>query len=95
MKKIPKKLLDKLICNNRKIWKNPGGSNDELHQMNCYLAKDIESVCGLDWLAVSDFVFSIIMRRGFRPNATNAEIYAVITLLGWEVVDDVEEHLAD
>lgn len=91
MKKIPKKLLDKMICTERKVWKNAGGDNADLHSLNIYIARDIEEKCGLEWLAICNLLHSILGYKCFRPNATNKEIYDVIRMLGWEVSDEEQE----
>lgn len=92
MKKMPKNLFDELIRYSRKYWED----GDHFTLANKGVAsKKVEAATGVDWLAVQDLVDSIIRYSAFLPNAENEKIYEVLSVLGWEVVDDGEaEHLA-
>ena len=88
MKKIPKRLLDALIYLKRLYWKD--GERELLPGIHA-LAMEIEDECNLEWLAISDFVSSILMCKGLSPNADNETIYEALKFFGWEVSDEVEE----
>ena len=88
MKQIPKKLLDALIYLKRLYWKD--GDKELLAGIHA-LAFEIEDECNLEWLAISDFLSSILMFKGLSPNADNETIYEALSFFGWEVVDEVEE----
>ena len=87
MKQIPKKMLDSLIYMKRLYWKD--GDKELLEGIHA-LNDKIESVCGLDWLAIDCFVSSIVKRKGLAPEADNTVIYKALAVFGWEVVESVE-----
>lgn len=89
MKQIPKKKFDAVLDISREWW---AGNNEELLPKRIDLAKTIKEI---DWLPIVDLVDSILNPMGFAPDAENDEIYSVLRVLGWEVVDHEQEHLAD
>ena len=58
---------------------------------NSYLLKyyeDLQRRTGIDWLSITDLADCILKPKGFKPGASNTTIYAVLNVLGYEVVDD-------
>ena len=92
MKQIPKKPFDKLVQLSREYWEE--GSTITL-QERIKVSMEIREVTGIDWLAIIDFVDSIIRRTGILPGASDEMIYILLRVLGWEVAEIVEEHPAD
>lgn len=87
MKKIPKKLLDELIESSRSYWRATF-VDEESCQKAQEIAYKIENQCGLNWLAIKDFVDSILTDNGIVPDAENDEIYSALRVLGWEAIDN-------
>lgn len=95
MKKIPKKQFDEIICLSRKYW-DDGTSNDStVLQERIKIALEFRDVCGIDWMAIIDFVDSIIRTTGILPGASNKMIYFLLRSLGWEVAENVEVNTAE
>lgn len=86
MKKIPKFLLDRYIELSRQYW-DTGNFNllDDLKNASFV----IQDAINVDWLSIENFIDAIIRHRGFLPNAENEKIYEALSVLGWEVVEDV------
>ena len=92
MKKMPKTLFDEIIDLSRAYWKD---GEEEILNKRIRIAQVVEKATGVDWLHTLDFVDSIIAGRALLPDAENEKIYETLSVLGWEVVDDVEmEHSA-
>lgn len=90
MKKMPKKLFDEIIYLSRAYWED---GEEEILNKRIRLAQKVEKATGVDWLHTLDFVDSIVAGRSLLPGAENEKIYETLSVLGWEVVDDVEmEH---
>ena len=87
MKKINKRILDECIEMTRLYWGNKE-IDAEILTDRIKTAKKAE----IDWCALINLLDSILSKGGFNPEASNLEIYLVLRLLGWEVVDEeVEE----
>ena len=79
---IQKKPLDELISAVRDVW------NFELDgELKATEAVEISiKRFPNNWMPVLDLLHSILTaERGFKPDATNEDIYKVLELLGWEV----------
>ena len=88
MKQIPKKQFDETLRLARDIWSN--GNHDAIKE-RIVIAKEITKITGLDWMAVIDFVDSIVRVTGLLPGANDEMIYLLLRVLGWEVSDEVQE----
>ena len=88
MKRIPKKQFDKVVRLSREYWDE--GSTITL-QERIKVAVEINEVTGIDWMAIIDFVDSIIRRTGFVPDASDEMLHIVLRVLGWEIADEVKE----
>lgn len=89
MKQIPKKALDSLMTMTRKYWET--GDRDYLISGHA-LCDMLEKKTGVSWTAFAYLVDGILQHGGFKTRATNATIYEVLKVLGYEVVDDGKEH---
>ena len=88
MKQISKKNLDSLIHLERQIWET---SDEQAIKARYVPAKAIDEESNIDWLAICDFVGSIVKKyRGISPGADNETIYKALNVFGWEVVEDGE-----
>lgn len=88
MKKIPKKLFDDFVDISRKWWKGELESRcRELEE----IAEALQKATGIDECFIVKFIDSLIAPDGFNPDAENDEIYSVLRICGWEVVDDGKE----
>ena len=93
--KIKKSTLDEMIQITKKIWDEP----EEAKYKN-FMRKRIDRVIALcktedvDWSALLYLMDALYMGKGFAPDADNELVYAVVRLMGWEVVSDGEEHSA-
>ena len=85
MKKIPKEKLDSVLTMTRNYWKT--GERD-LIPARIALTQSLQIDVGVDWLCFLNIADSILQSNGFKRNASNATIYAVLNALGYEVVDD-------
>jgi hypothetical protein len=92
MKQIPKKQFDELVRLSRDVWEN---DNLVVLKERIGVAREITSAVGLDWLALIDFVDSVIRTSGFMPGADDETLYRLLGALGWEVAENVEEHPAN
>ena len=82
-KRIPKYLLDEAINADREYWSlrsDPG-----CLERSVSLHRRIEDVSGIDWISFHQLLSAILSFRGLKPSATNEDIYAVLSALGWEV----------
>ena len=87
MKKIPKGLLDRMIDNCRKWWiENDEDAMSEYHGIAMQIGRKIK----VNWFSIADVACVALRRDGFAPDAPNETIYAVLNVLGWEVVDENE-----
>ena len=87
MKKINKRILDWCIELTRLYW----GENDvDSEILSDRIAKAKESE--VDWYPLCNLLDGILASSGFNHDASNWDIYLVLRLLGWEVVDEeIEE----
>jgi hypothetical protein len=92
MKKIPKSLLDRYTELSQQYWDT--GNVSILDDMKV-ASFELQDAINVDWLSVENFIDAIIRNGGFFPHAENEKIYEVLSVLGWEVTDNVEmEHPA-
>lgn len=88
MKQIPKKLLDSLIYLEKLYWKT---GDVEILPGSTGVAMEIQKESGVCWLSIKDFISSIFTHEGLMEDATNGKIYEALSVLGWEVVLEIEE----
>lgn len=88
MKQIPKKKFDSLLTMTRKLQKT---HDDCFIDSKIALSQILEMNTGIDWLSFMDLVDCIFRYKGFKPNATNATVYSVLNVLGYEVVGDEDK----
>lgn len=88
MKKISKKMFDSVLRMTRKYWKT---GDKDIVIAKIAVSEDLKRETGIDWLAFSDLADCILMPHGFKPSASNDTIYAVLNVLGYEVMDDEEQ----
>ena len=91
MKTIPKKLFNKVISTTRLYWGSSlrnGEPDKGLLYKRIELATQLQEQTGIDWLAITDFLDSIVKTNGLQPDAENDEIYCALRCLGWEVKDE-------
>lgn len=89
MKQIKKSTLDELIRLERKYYRThdtdilPGTHSKGFDLSNQAFGRD------LSWIKFTDLVSAIVGGpSALKPHATNADIYAIFGILGFEVVDD-------
>ena len=95
MKKIPKKQFDEVVCLSREYWEHGYDGDNSLLRERIKIAMEIREFSGIDWMAILDFIDSIIRSTGILPGANDEMLYILLRVLGWEVVEDVEEHSAE
>ena len=88
MKKIPKKQFDEIIDLTRQYWDAAPEDGLQTVPTRINAAMELEKKIGVMWIAITDLLSAIIGHRGFCPDAKNDEIYSVLRILGWEVVDE-------
>lgn len=95
MKKvISKKHLVELIELSRQYWvsaRETGEPNERLLDDRRKPALDIESQTGVNEFSIIDLVDSIVRLDGFLPDAENEEIFNVLRIMGWRVLDEIQE----
>ena len=88
MRKVPKTILNKCIDNCRNFWKTPYPDcqkyGDAWHTYSEAL-KDTTNLSAFSW---QDIIGGILANDGINKDATNEQIYEVLKILGWEVVDE-------
>ena len=82
-KEIPKALLDRAIDLDREYW--AGSSDPFANERLIDLCTQIDSLAGVNWYSLQNFLSAVFPQRGLKHDATNEDIYAVLRLLGWEV----------
>lgn len=92
MNQISKKKLNKIIDMTKEYWETGDiGLLNKRMNLSEKLGKEIE----VDWLAVLDFLDGILKCYGLCPDAEYDKIYCALRCIGWEAVDDGEEHPAN
>ena len=84
MKKVPKKLFDDFLQESRKNWLE----DEENYDATASLARELESATRCFWLSWKDFINSFLYPQGIARAVTNEQIYEVLKIFGWEVVDE-------
>ena len=87
MKKVPKGILDSFIFIARNRWEEDTDAKELQDQLDGF-AIFLERRTNVHWLVWIDFINSIFGTNGLKTNASNDEIYVILHLLGWEVVDE-------
>ena len=87
MKKVPKSTLDSFIFIAR-LRLEEDTDFEELTSQLYGFATFLERQTNVHWMVWTDFINSIFGTDGLKTNATNDEIYVILHLLGWEVVDE-------
>lgn len=83
MKKIPKKLFDAFVEESRLLMETGIGNHKRF-----LIAGELEKATGIGHPWFAQLVDSLIAGNGFLFDAENDEIYSVLRICGWEVVDD-------
>lgn len=83
MKKVPKKLLDEFLQESRIHW-----FEEENYEVATSLARQLQKATNTHWLGWKDFVNSLLYPSGLSRAVTNEQIYEILKILGWEVVDE-------
>lgn len=89
MLKAEKRLVDLFLHHRREYLDSDWDKKKDINQITSGIAKVLEHQTGVDWIAWSDLLWSIIGVDGFMPNATNEDFYRVLNALNVEVVDEV------
>ena len=84
-KVIPKALLDKAVDLTRDYWR--GISHPRSLDDIASVTEEMDSITGINWYSLQNFLSSVFPDRGLKNDATNEDIYAILRLLGWEVSD--------
>lgn len=84
MKKVPKKLFDEFLHKCRKYWLE----NEDIYSETYLLAKELEGLTGVQWLAWKDLTNAFLYPSGLDRAVTNEQIYEILKIVGWEVVDE-------
>ena len=93
--KIRKSTVDELIYFTRRIWnENKEDKYKKLMRKRIDRAVELCKSESIEWSAMIYLLDAIFLPYGFAKDAGNDKVYEVISLLGWEVVDDGEEHPA-
>ena len=89
MKKIPKKPFEELVEITRTYWQEDFTPmvTSALMKSRIEKAKELAKATGVDWMAFTDLIDALIKPEGFNPDAELDEIYCVLRVSGWEVVD--------
>jgi hypothetical protein len=83
--KIPKAPLDEAIALTREYY-HLSASQSTLTRITGR-SNQIEAETGIWWINIENVLSSILGNHGINPDATNADIYAILRRLGWEVSD--------
>ena len=84
MRKVPKKLLDRFLHKCRRYWLE----GESIYAETYLAAKDLQIETEVQWLAWKDFINSLLYSQGIAREFTNEQIYEILKILGWEVVDE-------
>ena len=84
MKKVPKKLLDIFLHKCRIYWLN----GESIYTETLLAAKDLQIETEVQWFAWKDLINSLLYPQGLAREFTNEQIYEVLKIFGWEVVDE-------
>ena len=83
--KIPKAPLDEAIALTREYYHLSAQQSALTRITAC--ARQIEDETGILWINMENILSAILSNYGINPDATNADIYAILRRLGWEVAD--------
>lgn len=88
-KKLPKAKLERAIDLVKAYfdptdWELSHSKLNDMHEACCAL----ESKADLGSFVLLDFISCIVRYSGMNRGATNEDIYKVLEVLGWQVVDD-------
>ena len=95
MKKIDKKLLDELIDLHRKRNDRPKYCSVKELRAGTKLCMEkaeelVEKCPEVNLFCLDELMFGIFDRTGFKPDATNEDVYKILEILDYEIVDELE-----
>lgn len=86
--KIPKYYLEQIIDATRDRFAY-ADYDEECYETICTEGAFLEGYTGVSFAFWRDFFESILhFNEGINPEVTNEQIYEVLKILGWEVVDE-------
>ena len=88
MKKIPKAKLDRCIELSRRYFDVTTPMDHDLLDAKIEACNELERAVDVGYIVFSDLLSSVLTYHGLNNNATNEDIYKVLEVLGWQVVDD-------
>lgn len=88
MRKVPKTILNKCIENCRNFWKTPHPDSQKYLDLLCTYSEVLAEATNLSAFSWQDIIDGILANDGINNEATNDQIYEVLKILGWEVVDE-------
>lgn len=91
-KQLDKNGLDKVLRYTRSYWGHKSTDTEAVLDARIFVA---EQIVGGSWLALIELADGILGAHGFCKNASNEKVYDVFRLLGWEIVETVEEDNAE
>ena len=94
-KKIPKAKLDRCIELSRRYFDIKTPMDHDLLDKKIEAFNELEREVKVGYIVLSDLMRGILDWYGLKNDATNEDIYKVLEVLGWQVVDDESaEHRA-
>ena len=88
MNKVPKTILNKCIENCRNFWKTPHPDCQKYLDALTTYSEVLAEITNLSAFSWQDIIGGILANDGINKDATNEQIYEVLKILGWEVVDE-------
>ena len=87
-KKIPKAKLDRCIELSRRCFDVMSPFDRELLNEKIEACNELDRAVDVRYIVFSDLLSSVLTYHGLKTDATNEDIYKVLEVLGWQVVDD-------
>ena len=88
MNKVPKRTLNPCIEICRSFWQTPyPDCKKYLDSLRIY-SDDLDEATKTSAISWEDFLGGILANNGINKDASNEQIYEVLKILGWEVVDE-------
>lgn len=88
IKTVRKEVVDNFISCFRIYYRSNGKQQDEALKEIQNISLKIEKDTRVSFIYWQDLLTSILGEGALLPKATNMKVYAVLSLLGWEVVDE-------
>lgn len=85
MKTVKKIEVDRLIRYTKRWWL--GSDEDDLNAM-LLQSEALGRQTGIEWTAWLNIMDSIFKADGLNNAATNEQVYQILNILGWEVVEE-------